>query len=199
MNPNMPMELVDVEIDEVSLVPQGANQAAFVCLAKRKPEEQRMDDLNLADIAKANAEMQEQLAKAANEAEELRKENLAKEVRLAALEKQILKDSLEKQVRETKAAVDIAKTVDALLGDATTQRALIFDLLKQLANTQEPLLKTHGSASAQETNVLTTVQTLVAKTMADNPRLNKYQAESLVWKMNPDLQIAYENQLTEGV
>lgn len=45
MAPRVIKHLSDIEIDEISLVPRGANQHAKVSIAKRAPEEENMPDL----------------------------------------------------------------------------------------------------------------------------------------------------------
>lgn len=206
-------ELKNLQVEEISLVPEGANQAAHVLLTKSKPkhsmnEGEKVNDEILkqkeAEVEvlkeqlKAQAEVLAVVEKAKAETEQLRAENVAKENRIAALEKSAKREAVRKQVVETGAAVDIEKAVDTLLSVDALGSEMIFTMLKQLAAAQVPLLKTHGGSGVEvneHANILNKVDLLVVKQRKETPELSVAQAEAKVWRDNPDLYAEYMNSL----
>lgn len=193
----MAKQLINLRVDEISLVDKGANQGAHIVFFKAldgaKPTQNSgMNGGNgmTVEINKQLEDTQVALAKALDEAAKAKDAQLALEKRLEQVELSAKKAGIASELAKYSrvALSDKDKVVKVLLTNDTDTHDVIKELLTKLDKAMESarVFETIGS-SAPASDESNEFDALVAKRMDQEPGLTIYQARAKVYRANPAL------------
>ena len=190
-------QLVNLRVEEISLVDKGANQGAHIVFFKALGGVSTSQDVGnkggsvmSVEITKQLEDTKVALAKALEDAATAKASHDAMEQRLAKVELSAKQDKVVMELAKYSrvAFADKAKLVGVMLkGDSDTVD-VIKELLGKLdaAMDASQLLKTLGS-SAPAPEDQSELDTLVAKQMQAEPGLSVHQARAKVYRANREL------------